>query len=138
MTDIKLVRTSENSFGTFGILSIEYPHYQPIAVAMELKWKDNKRNISCIPPGTYELFKRMKGKKKFVYEFKNVPYRTYIQIHVGNYPADSKGCILVGEKFNFIKNKPVLLESTHAFNEMSYFLKDKKSISIEIVDATRL
>jgi hypothetical protein len=52
-----------------------------------------------IPPGIYELgldpmYGAFKGE---VYPIlKNVPGRSQIQIHPGNKPSDSQGCILVG------------------------------------------
>ena len=104
MTDLTIARIKENEFGTWGVLSINYPYYQPIAVTLELNWKDNKKNISCIPVGTYDIFRRKRKSGKYVYQFKNVPNRSFIQIHTGNYPHDIKGCVLVGEKFSFIKN----------------------------------
>lgn len=75
-----------------------------ICYALELPWRDNQKRISCIPAGTYEL-EYMKGsssgKFKRCYYVKNVTGRSEILIHVGNYPADTLGCILPGLSHNF-------------------------------------
>ena len=78
---------------------------------LENPWLDNKRRISCIPEGTYEVkFRRVGGwihKARGLFpdmhnavmgmlELQDVPERDYILIHWGNYPTDTQGCILVG------------------------------------------
>jgi len=65
---------------------------------LELPWKNNKRNISCIPEGTYEVKKRYSEKYKNHFHVLNVPDRAYILIHSGNYYTHTQGCILAGEK----------------------------------------
>jgi hypothetical protein len=63
-------------------------------VTLELPWLENKHNISCIPSGTYEVGKvtsMTKGKCFMVYD---VPDRTNILIHKGNFTIDTQGCIL--------------------------------------------
>jgi hypothetical protein len=67
---------------------------------LELNWRDNRRNISCIPEGNYEIRKRKS--KKFDYHFtvKDVPNRSYILLHPGTKPTQSKGCILLVGKEN--------------------------------------
>jgi hypothetical protein len=65
---------------------------------LELPWKNNKRYISCIPKGTYEVIKRDSVKLKKHFHILNVPGRSDILIHIGNYYTQIKGCILVGEE----------------------------------------
>lgn len=70
----------------------------------------------CIPTGTYFLT---------VYDsphaghpvplLQDVPGRTEIEIHCGNYPCDSKGCILVGEMVDI---EGMLQESQLAFDRL--------------------
>ena len=65
---------------------------------MELPWRENRRSVSCIPPGIYRAEPRAPS-GKFNYQHfihRSVPDRTYILVHVGNYPRDTYGCILVG------------------------------------------
>lgn len=69
---------------------------------LELPWKDNKRQVSCIPKGEYEVVFRDKGKFRRHYHVKNVPGRTWILIHTGNYHSQILGCILVGNAFSDI------------------------------------
>lgn len=64
---------------------------------LELPWRDNNINISCIPAGKYEVVKRFSEKYKKHFHLLNVPGRSMILIHSGNYYTDTKGCILVGE-----------------------------------------
>ncbi len=71
-----------------------------ICKTMELAWHDNKRMISCIPEGTYELKKYRRTSGVWALEVRNVPNRTAILIHKGTDAtpdengADTLGCIL--------------------------------------------
>ena len=69
---------------------------------LELPWFDNKRRISCVPAGEYEAFKRTSPKNGSVIELVNVPNRTHIQIHRGNYTRRIESCILVGDSIRFL------------------------------------
>jgi len=64
---------------------------------LELPNKDNQKNISSIPNGEYEYFYRNSERNGEVLELLNVPGRTHIQIHAGNYISQIRGCILVGD-----------------------------------------
>src|SRR5690554_2340901 len=60
----------------------------------------NKRNVSCIPAGEYEAYIRDKNTSKWDYDciqLIDVPNRTAIQLHAGNYPKNTVGCFLIGE-----------------------------------------
>lgn len=76
---------------------------------LELTWKDNKKRISCIPEGEYEVVKRFSAKFKNHFHITDVDNRSYILIHGGNYHTQILGCILVGSDFRDI-NKDGLLD----------------------------
>ncbi len=64
---------------------------------LELPWKNNQPNISCIPAGLYPYKKRWSEKNgRIVIELLNVPGRTDIEIHIANYFHELLGCIAVG------------------------------------------
>ena len=75
---------------------------------LELPWLDNQVNISCIPPGLYEAQYRNSPSNGDVIELKDVPGRTYIQIHAGNYTSQILGCILVGESLKDINSDGII------------------------------
>lgn len=87
---------------TLGWLEFEHSKY----ATLELPWKGNARNISCITPGTYRLKPRSYGRYRDAYfkrwgfvnsiEVADVPGRGDILIHTGNLPRHTRGCILVG------------------------------------------
>lgn len=77
--------------GTNGKLS--YQH-QVICETIELPWKNNKRNISCIPEGRYLLVKRQHHKHGLQLAVANVPNREAILIHPANFALrELQGCI---------------------------------------------
>lgn len=57
----------------------------------------NKPRVSCIPEGRYKVIKSTfftgKSKGKRAFRLKDVPNRSGILIHLGNYPRDVVGCI---------------------------------------------
>ena len=72
------------------------------AVALELPDRDNETFVSRIPAGTYTVKKRFSKKYQHHYHIKDVPDRTLILIHPGNYYHNTKGCVLLGTKFRDI------------------------------------
>ena len=76
---------------------------------LELPWRDNESNISCIPTGTYDAVKRVSDKYKHSYHVKSpgddqVAGRAWILIHPGNYFTDIRGCILIGRALTDINS----------------------------------
>jgi hypothetical protein len=67
-----------------------------ICYMLELPWKNNQRQISSIPTGTYDVIPRTSPRYKNHFHLLNVPNRLFILIHVGNYPKDTNGCLLPG------------------------------------------
>ena len=86
--------------------------------------------ITAIPTGKYYVLLHIVSPKYATREayqsiggklprLANVPGYDGVLIHVGNYPKDTEGCILVG------KNKAVgaVLQSTETFNQLYPLLK---------------
>lgn len=104
-----LTRQQTGDTGTFGTLTITGRRTDGGAVSFqcmtaELPCRDNARNRSCIPEGRYPCLMRDSHFGR-VYELQDVPGRSAILIHYGNWAGDEslgfvsdvEGCILVGE-----------------------------------------
>ena len=67
---------------------------------LENPWKDNQRNISCIPEGEYKVRLRLareSATRDYLHLLvQDVPDRKWVLVHRGNYAKDTRGCILVG------------------------------------------
>ena len=66
---------------------------------VEPQWNGNKTSKSCMPNGWYWLVKRWSQRYGHHFEILDVPYRSYMLIHVGNFRKDTEGCILPGVDF---------------------------------------
>lgn len=75
-----------------------------IAKTLELPFMDNKQGISCIPFGIYQCKKDNTGKYRF-WKILNVPGRSGIEFHNGNYANETDGCILLGQSWAVMSNK---------------------------------
>ena len=68
---------------------------------LELPYLDNQRSISCIPEGEYKVrlrtAKESSSRDYLHLLVQDVKGRSYILVHIGNFPRDTKGCILVGQ-----------------------------------------
>ncbi len=89
---------------------------------LELSWKDNQSNISCIPVGQYKVVKRWSDKYKNHFHITNVPGRDYILIHPANYVSQLKGCVAVGSDLADI-NGDSLMDVTHSKDTMDSLLE---------------
>lgn len=62
--------------------------------SIELPWRNNQHQVSCIPEGKYELLIRYSEKFKWHLQLKNVKDRDLILIHPANDARkELKGCI---------------------------------------------
>ena len=123
-----LIRDSFSDKAVIGKLYLNSEFY---GHTLELAWKDNQKRVSCIPKGVYEVKKRHTQKSKYKYEhlhILDVPDRELILMHIGNYPKNSKGCILLGNTraLNFVG------ESRKAFYNLMYDLGSFEEIELVI------
>ena len=81
---------------TRGVLLI---HDILFCVTLELPWRDNQRNISCIPDGVYDAVKYVSPTYGLTIKIINVPGRSDILLHYGNYKRNTQGCILIARSY---------------------------------------
>lgn len=129
-----------DTFTDKSVLGKLYCNAEFIAHTLELPWKDNQKSISCIPSGEYDCRVRLareSGSRDYVHLLvKDVPNRSYILFHRGNYPSDSKGCILTGTHRARVPNK--ILESKVAHDYlMDYILGNELSKEINLIIKNR-
>jgi len=126
---VTLIRDYSNDHGMFGRLF--YNKFS--CFTLELPWRDNKPNKSCIPTGTYKVKWMFSGRYGKKYELQNVENRTNILIHRGNYAGDTKkglksdvgGCILLGKRRGIINNQQVILLSTPTVRKFEQIMQHK-------------
>jgi len=126
---IEIVRKYQpkQTIGEFYIEGVEF------CKTLELQWLDNTRSKSCIPEGTYKVIKRLAHEKRKYNHFHitNVPGRSYILIHTGNYSSQILGCVLVGDRHIDI-NKDGLLDVANSTVTLQK-LYDKMPAEFELV-----
>lgn len=86
---VNLINTGDESFNQFGY-------------NIELPYLDNRRSVSCIPVGIYSFRKIVRPDNSQAIEIMNVPNRTHILAHSGNFMRDTKGCILPNISYSHI------------------------------------
>lgn len=137
MTELRLIRMADAPGYTFG--RIEAPDNRQICVTLEEPWRDanqdglGDRNVSRIPAGRYECFRRLSPARGYeVFELKDVPGRSNVQIHKGNSVADTLGCILVGTDFGA---HGTITESRKAFERFMKLLEGQDSFTLIVTDS---
>lgn len=90
---IERVYLNTETLGSF------YVDGKMICKTMELRWEDNKKNISCIPEGFYDVVKEANSPHHSYPHFRilDVPNRNGVLIHKITYVSGLQGCIGVGE-----------------------------------------
>lgn len=112
MKTLQIVRSHERD-QTTGFAALHNSKNETIMSfrTLELPWRNNINKISCIPPGTYKAVPRVSEKYGKHFHILDVPGRSFILIHYGNFVSDSTGCILVGASLRDL-NKDGLLDVT--------------------------
>lgn len=143
MKTLNLYRYESSEHGTFGV--IFYNDFW--LFTLELPWKDNKANLSCIPSGEYEVVRRYSPSfGRETYWIKDVPNRNYILIHSANFAGDVElgyqshlqGCIALGSITAVAKNKygkmqKCISRSREAIRRFENFMK-KENFKLIVED----
>lgn len=114
---------------------------------LELPCLENHQNISCIPPGEYPFTRIHHRKFGICFLVENVPGRSGIIVHSGNFAAerekleraiikdrkvDTLGCIMPGLYYSDLNDDGILdvAESTDAMNLLRAILPTKSTLII--------
>lgn len=124
-----LIRLSEYRGATCGILLL---NDRPFLSTLELPYKENQKQISCIPTGIYELHRHISPRFGETFIVQDVPNRENILFHWGNTVKDTQGCIIVGAWFGTLGDLPAVINSRLSFQKfMNYNLgQDKAQLTI--------
>lgn len=132
MSALALLRIETSERGTFGRLVI--PGGSTLHT-LELPWKDNAPDISCIPAGTYRLKRRFSAKHGYeLFGIEDVPGRTDVELHIGNFLKDTLGCVLLG----LGRTATAIERSTEAFHRFMDAMTGIDEIEIDITWAPGL
>ncbi len=95
--NIWIEREYETKFSTLGSLFIGGRHFYTLEPPdRNNAATSNYLTAGRIYPGSYSSFVRTDGSRGWRIELRNVPGRSEIQIHAGNFYKDTVGCILPG------------------------------------------
>lgn len=100
MITLELVRRTEYPDRILGTLSVRRSDEEIASYAtLELPWRGNASNISCVPEGTYPVKLQWSNKfRRQMFYLQGTDPRSGIMIHNGNFPSQIQGCILIGTK----------------------------------------
>lgn len=133
MKTVTLVRFESSDQGTFGRVYVEGHSFY----TLELPWRDNRNDFSCIPAGTYECrMTRSPRFKKDLYEIFGVKGRFAIRIHSANLAGDTKkgfksqlnGCIALGEKIGTLEKQKAIFVSKPAVSSFEKLMNHEPFI----------
>jgi hypothetical protein len=146
---LKLQRRFKGSDYTIGSLYVDGKYFCDVLEDVDRGLKQSMteaeikrlkvRGQTAIPTGTYKVVTNIVSPKystREAYKFcegkvpRLLDVKGYegVLIHIGNYPEDTDGCILVGEN----KIKGQVINSTETFKRLYELLKTAKEITIEI------
>ena len=127
---VEIIRLqSYDEDGTFGAVRI---NGEFVCLSLELPWKNNQRDISCIPTG--QTIARRYLSPHFGYEvFRlKVLNRDFEEIHIGNTILDTKGCILLGSYIAQFGKRKGVARSRRAFLHFMNCLGTEPEILVSI------
>jgi hypothetical protein len=128
-----LIRAEWRPDGIFGQIISDDNQFK--CVTLEHAYLVQGNWMPKIPVGEYECARRLSPRFNFeVFEVLNVPNCTYIEIHPGNYNADSEGCILLGESAIEQPNgEKIISMSRQAFGQFMLMQNGLQTFKLTVV-----
>jgi hypothetical protein len=114
--EISLQRLWKTPMAITGVILVDgQQRYFSLELPETFEGMTNVPDKCCIPAGTYSVAPYDSPKRGYrVPLVENVPSRTEIEIHIGNFPHDTDGCILIGGSR---VNEAMIFGSLAAFEE---------------------
>jgi hypothetical protein len=143
MERIILERFESTDQGTFGKIRINDETFY----TLELPWRDNRNDISCIPAGNYECeFSMSAHFKRKLYLVNGISGRFGVRIHSANFAGDKDmivngkklksqlhGCIALGLHTGAMGGQKCLLLSSVAVRKFEN-LMNRESFLLEVMN----
>ena len=130
---LEIVRLEEHeSFGTFGVLKI---NKNVFCVTLEPPDELNKTSKSSIPAQQYMCVKHKSPKFGKTFKVVNVPNRTKILFHPGNFVEHTEGCIILAQYFGKIKGNRGVLNSGNTFSHFMQIMEQVGYFNLTIHEA---
>lgn len=112
MRIVELIRLEEGPEGTFGVLKIDKSIF---CTTLEPKDMLNKQNESCIPAPQQYLCKKLMSRFGETFKIMDVPGRTSVLFHAGNFVGDTAGCVLLGQYIDKLRGERGIFNSGNTF-----------------------
>lgn len=99
---------------------------------LELPWRGNAQNKSCIPEGVYRWQRHESPTHGETLWLRGAPERTEILIHAANWPSQIDGCIAPGSEADFDceRGEPAVWDSGDALAALLEAVGDEGEIEI--------
>lgn len=118
-TNVAIRRGPSTDAGTFGRLLLGGNQF---CFTLELPWRDNRPQLSCIPPTVYGVAMVRSPHFGRIYHVEDVLGRANVLMHSGDYAGDVTkgfkthvlGCILLGFRRGVMDGQPALWNSRPA------------------------
>lgn len=110
MRELQLHRLAEIPEGVFGVLK---DSGVPFCVTVE-------NNDYIYPDGDYIIRRIQSPKYGETFEVTNVPGRTHILLHWGNWEDNSLGCTILGEAFDPLMKKDGKMKNGVAYSKKAF------------------
>ena len=124
MKDVVIVRAWADKRVTLGMLTVRGVEHDPI-FTLENPLRETDKD-SRIPPGNYLCVPYDGAIHKKVYLLKNVPGRSAILLHTGNFESETEGCILLGDEIGMFSGEPAIMDSKKAFERFRKLIGEEK------------
>jgi hypothetical protein len=120
---LTIIRVDITDHGIFGHLTIDSSPFNCLTL---------ERHDIDIPAGTYKVTLYQSPEHGLVPLLNDVPGRSMIEIHEGNWESDSKGCILVGKDRRSIEGKDGIDLSKDTLTQLMSVLNGCDDITVTI------
>jgi Family of unknown function (DUF5675) len=139
---LTLQRTETGDEGTFGRLTGRVGETEIDYKTMELPWRDNAADVSCIPAGTYRCIWNMSNRfQRLMYLVEGVLNRAGIRFHAANFAGwlakglkcDLNGCIALGKEIAPMAGQKALWKSREAMREFEALMAGRP-FTLQIFD----
>ena len=121
----RFYRDKDRCLGVWTMDDLEWPLF-----TLEPSWKENKEDVSCIPVGVYLLKTYRSDEHGNCFEVVNVPNRTLIRVHIGNWLKDTEGCVCIGGSIDVREEELGVFESTDAMNELLSIIDEPSELYV--------